>query len=430
MVSEWRTKTIGTIADVIGGSTPSTKDPNNFGGDIPWLTPKDLSGPHNRFVARGSRNLTEQGLMSCSAKLVPSGTVLLTTRAPIGYVAIAANDIATNQGLRSLVLRDGDCSEFLYYWLKCNIAELERHASGSTFQELSGASLKRITIQLPPIPEQRAIAHILGTLDDKIELNRRMNETLEEMARAFFKSWFVDFDPVRAKMEGRDPGLPKHLANLFPDRLVDSELGKIPEGWEVKVFGDIVSQLRDNVNPLRYPDTIFNHFSIPAYDEGQTPKQELGEDIKSTKTRVPPGAVLLSKLNPEIERVWLGDVMEDETAICSTEFLVLQARPPIQRSYIYCLACNPLFREQIKSLVTGTSKSHQRARANAITKLEVVFPPGPIAQAFESRASELLNHCLVCRREIKTIAALRDALLPKLVSGELKTSSIQEARTE
>lgn len=121
--------------------------------------------------------------------------------------------------------------------------------------------------------------------------------------------------------------------------------------------------------------------------------------------------------------------MEDETAICSTEFLVLQAKPPIQRSYVYCLVCNSLFREQIKSLVTGTSKSHQRAQANAITKLEVIFPTEPIIQEFESRSSGLLDHSQACRREIKILTALRDALLPELVSGELKTSSIQEPRT-
>ena len=143
----------------------------------------------------------------------------------------------------------------------------------------------------------------LGTLDDKIELNRRMNETLEAMARALFKSWFVDFDPVRAKTEGRDPGLPKPLADLFPTRLVDSDLGEIPDGWEVGRFGDVVEQLRDQENPLSFPDALFHHFSIPAFDEGQWPKQELGVSIKSQKSRVPPGTVLLSKLNPEIERV-------------------------------------------------------------------------------------------------------------------------------
>lgn len=428
-INKWRKFTIGEIADIVGGGTPSTKESENFDGNIPWLTPRDLSGQHDRYIGRGKRNLSQKGLESSSAKLVPASSVLLSTRAPIGYVALAKNPIATNQGFRNLLVKEEFSPEYLYYWLIQNTEELKRHASGSTFSELSGSALRNIELYLPPFPVQQAIATILGTLDDKIELNRQMSETLEEMAQALFKSWFVDFDPVRAKMEGRDPGLPKHIADLFSDRLVESELGKIPEGWEVKLFEDIVNRLGDNINPLTCPDSVFSHFSIPAYDQGRAPKQELGEDIKSTKTRVPPGTVLLSKLNPEIERVWLVDVMEDETAICSTEFLVLQAKPPIQRSYIYCLACSSLFREQVKSLVTGTSKSHQRAQANAITKLEVIFPTGSIVQEFESRSSGLLDHSLACRREIKILTALRDVLLPKLVSGELKTSSIQEPRT-
>jgi type I restriction enzyme, S subunit len=236
MVGEWREYRIGEIADIVGGSTPSTSDPSNFNGDIPWITPKDLSGPHERYVSRGERNLSRKGLESCSAQLLPAGTVLVTSRAPIGYAAIAKNPIATNQGFRNLIPKPGFDSEFLYYWVKAHVEELQRHASGSTFQELTGTALAQIRIRVPPLPEQRAIAHILGTLDDKIELNRRMSETLEAMARALFKAWFVDFEPVRAKMEGRWqrgqslPGLPAHLYDLFPDRLVDSELGEIRRG--------------------------------------------------------------------------------------------------------------------------------------------------------------------------------------------------------
>ncbi|RMG11325.1 MAG: restriction endonuclease subunit S, partial [Deltaproteobacteria bacterium] len=188
MGGEWVERAIGEIADVVGGSTPSTKDPRNFDGDVPWLTPKDLSGPHPRYISRGSRNLSEKGLESCSARLLPKNSVLLSTRAPIGYVAIAANPIATNQGFRSLIVDESYDHEFVYYWLTLNTDELERHASGSTFKELSGTALKGIRLHLPKDKaEQRAIAHILGTLDDKIELNRRMSETLEAMARALFK---------------------------------------------------------------------------------------------------------------------------------------------------------------------------------------------------------------------------------------------------
>ena len=279
--------------------------------------------------------------------------------------------------------------------------------------------------------EQRAIAHILGTLDDKIELNRRMSETLEQMARAIFKAWFVDFVPVRAKMEGRWergqslPGLPAHLYDLFPARLVDSELGEIPEGWEVGAFGGVVELLRDQENPLDSPDARFRHFSIPAFDDGQWPKEELGQSIKSLKLRVPPGVVLVSKLNPEIERVWLVDVQRNDRAVCSTEFLVVRPRAPFGRAFTYCLARSPLFRQQIEGLVTGTSKSHQRAQAGSILDLRVVRPMGALVEAFERTAEALLDRTLECRRESRTLAALRDALLPKLISGEIRVKDAE-----
>jgi len=274
--------------------------------------------------------------------------------------------------------------------------------------------LRTIEIPLPPLPEQRAIAHILGTLDDKIELNRRMSETLEAMARALFKAWFVDFEPGMGGFHTRP------YDDLFPDRLVDSELGEIPEGWEVGTFGDIVEQLRDNENPLSAPASQFLHFSIPAFDEGQWPRLERGEEIKSQKWRVTPGVVLLSKLNPETERVWLVDVNPDDRAVCSTEFLVFRPRPPYGRSYVYCAMRSPLFRRQIESLVTGTSKSHQRAQAGAILGLAAVKPPEALVTAFEWAAAPLLDRTLKCRRESRTLAALRDALLPKLIRGEIR----------
>ncbi|MFH1219053.1 MAG: restriction endonuclease subunit S [Candidatus Eisenbacteria bacterium] len=291
---------------------------------------------------------------------------------------------------------------------------------------ITGSDLALLEIPVPELQEQRGIAHVLGTLDDKIELNRRMNETLEAMARALFKSWFVDFDPVRAKMEGRWrkgeslPGLRSDLYDLFPARLVDSELGEIPEGWEVGRLGDVVEQIRDQENPLSSPGELFHHFSIPAFDEGQSPRPEYGESIKSIKSRVPAGAILLSKLNPEIERVWMVDVHPGERAVCSTEFLVLRARPPFARSYVYCLARSPLFRQQIEGLVTGTSKSHQRAQVASILNLAAVIPPSRLVSRFERSAANLLSRTLHCRRESRTLAALRDALLPKLISGELR----------
>ena len=308
------------------------------------------------------------------------------------------------------------------------IAWFKFHAIGATMPNLNEGIIRSFPLFMPPLGEQRAIAHILSTLDDKIELNRRMSETLEAMARVLFKSWFVDFDPVRAKAEGRDPGLPPHLADLFPDSLEDSELGEIPKGWRVGRFGHVVEQLRDQETPLSSPEAIYHHFSLPAFDEGQSPKVECGESIKSQKSRVPAGVVLLSKLNPDIERVWLVDVQSGERGVCSTEFLVLRPRSPFTRSFIYCLARSPLFRQQIEGLVTGTSKSHQRAQVDSLLNLAVVVPSSSVVAAFHRTADHLLVRTLQCRREANTLASLRDALLPKLISGEVRVNSAEGAR--
>ena len=252
-----------------------------------------------------------------------------------------------------------------------------------------------------------------------------MNETLEQMARALYKSWFVDFDPVRAKMDRRWkrgeslPGLPAELYDLFPDRLLPSKLGDIPEGWSVGTVDDLVTIVRDNEDPAENPEAVYSHFSIPAYDDEQRPKRELGSSIKSVKSRVPTGVVLLSKLNPHIERVWLVDVGSDETAVCSTEFLVLEVKPPMQRCYVYCLTVSATFRRLLESLVTGTSKSHQRAPAKAVLSLETLIPAAPVIEAFESCAGRLLNRSLTAIKESDYLSRQRDAMLPKLISGEL-----------
>jgi len=351
--------------------------------------------------------------------------VVLTSEAPLGEVAFIDERLDWCLGQRLFAIRTNKRllnGRYLFYALQSDAVrqDLYSRATGTTVLGIRQSELRRIEVPLPPVDEQRAIAHILGTLDDKIDLNRRMNETLEATARALFKSWFVDFDPVRAKSEGRDPGLPSHLADLFPDSFEDSELGKIPQGWMLGRFGDVVVQLRDQEHPPSSPDVLFHHFSIPAFDEGQSPRPECGASIKSLKLRVPAGVVLLSKLNPEIERVWMVDVGTGERAVCSTEFLVLRALPPYTRSYAYCLARSPLFRQQIEGLVTGTSKSHQRAQAESILRLAVVVPPSPVLEAFDGVADSLLARTLDCRRESHTLAGLRDALLPKLVSGELR----------
>jgi type I restriction enzyme S subunit len=383
-----------------------------------------------RFRLDDTEDHVSEDAVANGTRLVPAGSVLLLARGMTLLndlpICVIGRPMTFNQDVKALRPKPHVRGDYLPYLLLGNkerllsLVDLAGHGTG----RLNSDELKALDVPLPPLPEQHAIAHILGTLDDKIDLNRRMNETLEAMARTLFKSWFVDFDPVRARAEGRDPGMPQTLSDLFPDSFEESELGEIPRGWSVGRLRDAVEHLRDQENPLSSPNVLFHHFSIPAFDEGQSPKVEHGESIKSLKWRVPTGVVLLSKLNPEIERVWLVDVRSDERSVCSTEFLVLGARHPFTRSFVYCLARSPLFRQQIQGLVTGTSKSHQRAQVASILDLPVVVPSSPVVAAFDRLAHSLLERTLECRREGRTLSKLRNALLPKLISGELRMKDL------
>lgn len=438
MADEWIEVPIGEIAEVFDG--PHATPAKTESGPI-FLGISNLD--RGRLNLAQTEHLSEDDWKRWTRRVSPSpGDVVFSYETRIGEAALIPEDLKCCLGRRMGLLRARpgkvDPRFLLYAYLGQQFQEVlrSRTVHGSTVDRIPLIEMSAFPILVPKRPAvQRAIACILGSLDDKIELNRRMNRTLEEMARAIFKSWFIDFDPVRAKAAVRRqhpkwtddqvsraacPKLKPEIARLFPDSFEDSELGEIPKGWRVGCFGDVVKQLRDQENPLLSPGVLFHHFSIPAFDDGQSPKLECGENIRSTKFLVPQNAILLSKLNPEIPRVWMVDVQPGDRAICSTEFLVLCAVFPFTGSFVYCLALSPLFRQQIEGLVTGTSKSHQRAEVSSILKVAVILPPASVVQAFTRMADNLLARTLECRRESRTLAALRDALLPKLISGELR----------
>ena len=179
-MAEWKECTISDIGTVVGGATPSTKKSENYnGGSIPWITPKDLSTFSGRYISRGERNITEIGLNSCSTQLLPAHSVLFSSRAPIGYVAIAANEVCTNQGFKSVVPNENTDSLFLFYLLKYNKKKIEGMGSGTTFKEVSGNTMKNIVVNIPTDKGvQEKIAAILGSIDHKIEENEQINKNL------------------------------------------------------------------------------------------------------------------------------------------------------------------------------------------------------------------------------------------------------------
>ncbi len=274
---------------------------------------------------------------------------------------------------------------------------------------------------VPPTAAQRAIAHILGTLDDKIELNRRMNETLEAMARALFKSWFVDFDPVRAKMEGRDTGLPPELADLFPDRLVDSELGKIPEGWTVGSLGDITALRRRGIDPWKVAsDTPYiglQHMprrSVALMDWGRA------STVSSRKSTFEIGDILFGKLRPYFHKVGIAPV----DGLCSTDIVVLNARIPKWFAFVLSCVSSSAFVAHTSQTSTGTKMP--RTSWQAMSTYELCRPTDVIASEFQCAVSSMLGQVVRNVHESRTLSALRDTLLPKLISGELRVHDAKE----
>ena len=311
------------------------------------------------------------------------------------------------------------CSRYLLYWLNSPLMASHIHGfrDGSVAERLNMPTIRGLPVALPPLAEQRAIAHMLGTLDDKIELNRRMSETLEAMARALFKSWFVDFDSVRAKAEGRDPGLPQPLADLFPACLVDSALGDIPEGWEVGCVDDEFD-LTMGQSP---PGETYNEIGegMPFYQgradfEARFPKRRVYCTAPTRLARR--GDTLISVRAP------VGDInMAAED--CAIGRGVAAARHKSgSRSYTYqfMLGLEGVFaRFEAEGTVFGSISK------NDFHAIPCVVPAPGIVAAFEGALAPLDDRVEITMREAASLAALRDALLPKLISGELRVNDAE-----
>jgi type I restriction enzyme, S subunit len=278
-----------------------------------------------------------------------------------------------------------------------------------------------LPIAVPPLPEQRAIAQILGTLDDKIELNRRMNETLEAMARALFRSWFVDFDPVRAKAEGSDPDLPKALADLFPSRLIDSDLGEIPDGWEVGTLANY-----SNLNPESWSKET-RPPTIKYVDLSNTKWGRIEEVTRYPQEEAPSRAQrVLRRGDTIVGTVRPGNgsyaYVSEDGLTGSTGFAVLRPTGAEFAKFVYVAATQRENIEALSHLADGGA--YPAIRSDLVAKTQIVLASAEVLKNFSHSAGPLLESLAHNERESRTIAALRDGLLPKLISGEL---SVKEA---
>ena len=364
--------------------------------------------------------------------LPTAGDLVITREAPMGEVCMIPPGLRCCLGQRMVLLRPNRKRtepRYLLYALQSKAVQHEigvSEGTGSTVSNLRIPLLESLPIPTPPLPEQRAIAHILGTLDDKIELNRRMSETLEAMARALFKSWFVDFDPVRAKQEGRWqrgqslPGLPAHLYDLFPDRLVDSELGEIPAGWEVTsiyavadvIYGAPFASVQFNTDGVGLP--LIRIRDLASENPGVwTP------EVHQKGYKVQPGDIVVGMDGEFRAYLWGGPEAWLNQRLC-----VFVPKDGCSAAFVRNSIIAPL--AEIEATETATTVIH--LGKSDIDRFMIVAPTTAALNAFNRICQPWYDRIVTTKRETTILAGLRDTLLPKLISGELRAVRDQDGQ--
>lgn len=386
-MGKWRTCTIGDLGTVVGGATPSTKRVENYdGGTIAWITPKDLAGFSGRFIFCGERCITEQGLKSCSTQLVPAHTVLFSSRAPIGYIAIAGQDVSTNQGFKSVVPNESTDYMFLYYLLKYSKDKIENLGSGTTFKEISGSTMRGIEVFVPEaVEEQRRIASILSMLDDKIEKNIAVNENLLQQAQALYKDRFIDMNPFNGTMP-----MDWHQGTV-------SEIVELHDSKRIPLSSRERADLA-KVYPYYGATSIMDYVDRYLFDGIYL---LLGED----------GTVADSKGFPILQyvygRFWVNNHAH-----------IITGKNGFSVELLYLL----FSLTSVQSIITGAVQP-KISQAN-LNKVPVAIPSKKELQTLDATIQPIFAQIRNLRDENEKLAATRDTLLPKLMSGEPDASTL------
>ena len=431
MTDEWRRYDVSDLIDrkalEIGDGYRATNAELASAG-LPFARAGNI-GNGFRFSGSDVDYVPEDAASRLGRKVSRPGDVVFTSKGTVGRCAFVKRD--TPRFVYSPQLcywrsldKDLIDPRFLYYWMASHEFRAQVNSvSGQTdmAEYVSLGDQRRMHLTAPPVAEQRAIAHVLGALDDKIDLNRRMNGTLEAMARALFTSWFVDFDPVRAKQAGRDTGLPADVADLFPDRLVDSASGRTPAAWRIGTLADVADSLQVSVDPAELPDDTpyigLEH--MPRRSVALTDWQSVGS-VYSRKSAFKKGDILFGKLRPYFHKVGVAPV----DGVCSTDILVLRAKAADYRRFVLVGISSPGFVAYTSRTATGTKMP--RTSWKTMKDYRLCVPPDPIARAFNDAVSPMLDRIVKNVHESRSLAAVRDLLLPRLMSGGIRGADAEE----
>ena len=400
MSSEWKNTTIGECLQLSNGKSRPTD-----GGSL------------NVFGSNGI-------IGSCQEENSPAGTII------IGRVGTYCGSLhfsdkrcwVTDNAIQALP-RNGFDGRFFFNLLKtCDLARLR---AGSGQPLLNQTIVGGIEISVPPYPQQKSIAHILGTLDDKIELNRKTNETLEGIAKALFKSWFVDFDPVRAKAEGRPTGLPGEMSELFPDSFEGSELGEIPSGWSLAPLDNVANYL-NGLALQKFPPKG-DHTDLPVIKIAQLRK---GDSVDSGKCSneldveyvIKDGDILFSWSGSLLVDVWVGG-----TGVLNQHLFKVTSQD-FEKWFYYWWTKHYL--EEFQAIAQSKATTMGHIQRKHLSEALVVVPPEEVLEWMNKIFSPILNRQIQGRLESRTLTSLRDTLLPRLISGELRVPDAEKMLEE
>lgn len=395
-MEEWKEYRLGDICDTIS-DTYKRNSPQ-----VVLINTSDvLEGKCLNHIPVPNKNLKGQFKKTfCNEDILYSEIRPANKR--FAYIDFEPKDYIASTKLMVIRSKEEVLPKYLYYILQSNqmldkLQTLAETRSG-TFPQITFSELAAQKIILPGLNSQKKIVQVLESINSKIELNRRINENLEQQAQALFKSWFVDFEPFK------------------DGKFVDSELGKIPEGWCVVEASKFMKISKESINPFKNPNRCYVHYSIPAFDDTALPVLQYGSEIKSNKLNVSDGMTLVSKLNPRIKRVWFID-KACENSICSTEFIPYKSLNDCNY-FLYCYLNSDIFYNTIMSFVNGATGSHQRFQPNETLKFLFAYNEGVIKK-FNSLVKNILKYKYKLTIQNQTLSRLRDNLLPKLMSGEI-----------
>lgn len=376
---------LSDIGTVVGGSTPFTKNLDNYDGNIAWITPKDLAGYNKVYISKGERNITEVGFKSCSAKMLPKNSVLFSSRAPIGYVAISENDLCTNQGFKSIIPNEKIDYKFLYYLLKYNKDYIASKGSGSTFQEISGSIMKGIELSIPKdINDQKKISKVLFDIDKKIELNNEINNNLYELMKNKFDN-FID--------------------NL--DRYEESVLSKI-----ANYKNGLAMQKYRPINELGLPVIKIREMNSGISTETERCKSDIDDEVIINN-----GDVLFAWSGTLCMSIWCGG----KAGLNQHIFKVTSDKYPKWFYYFWTLKHLNKFIE----IAAGKATTMGHIKRTELDKSTVKIPSDKSLEEADKIFTPLLNKYISNNIENRNLIQLRDTLLPKLMNGEINLDNIE-----